>query len=148
MKRFGVLVAIGIAFGLAFGVACGGRSSPTDSKSGGVASTIRDGQWGGEHISLQAASTGAVLDFDCAHGSIPAPLSVGADGRFRLPGVFVREHGGPVVIGEPEDSQPANYLGTIQGSTMTLSIELTRDMLSIGPYVLELSKPGRITKCL
>ena len=137
-----------IAIGIAFVTACGGGSSPTDSRPGGITSAIPNGPWGGAHVSLTAADTGATLQFDCAHGSIPAPLSVGADGRFKLAGIFVREHGGPIRIGEPEDSQAANYSGTIQGTKMTLSIELVRDQLTVGPYSLEFQSPGQIVKCL
>jgi hypothetical protein len=136
-----------LSFGIVSAVACGSGSSATHSGPGRAASTIPSGQWGGPHVSLEAADTGAALEFDCAHGSIKAPLSLGADGRFHLPGTFIREHGGPIRIGEAEDSQEARYSGTIRGATMTLSIELARDQITDGPFTLQFESPGKIFKC-
>ena len=145
MRHLTLLFALG--GGLA--VACGsGGSSPTGTKAGSVVSTIAAGTWGGEHVSIRISDSGAALQFDCAHGSIPAPLSLGADGRFVLTGVFIKEHGGPIRIGEPVDSQPASYSGQVQGKTMTLSIELTRDQQTVGPYTLEFDNPGHVVRCL
>jgi hypothetical protein len=116
--------------------------------AGTLASTIAAGIWGGPHVSLRAEGAGATLRFDCAHGTIRAPLAVSADGKFRLSGVFVHEHGGPIRVGETENSQEASYSGQIEGKRMTLSIELTRDKTTLGPYTLELGDPGRVVKCL
>ena len=112
-----------------------------------LASAIPNGSWGGEHVTLEASEKGATLDFDCAHGSIPAPLTLGADGKFRIRGTFVREHGGPVRKGEPHNSEDAVYSGTISGTKMSLSIELARDHASAGSFELELGSPGKIFKC-
>ena len=145
MKHFALLFALGGGLAIACG---GGGSSPTGTKAGSVVSTIAAGTWGGEHVSILVSDAGAAVQFDCAHGSIPAPLAVGADGRFVLAGVFVKEHGGPIKIGESEDSQPASYSGQIQGRTMTLSIALTRDQQTVGPYTLAFDNPGHIVRCL
>lgn len=112
-----------------------------------LASAIPDGSWGGEHVTLEASEKGAALNFDCAHGSMPAPLTLGADGKFRIRGIFVREHGGPIRKGEARNSEDAVYSGTISGSKMTLSIELTRDHSLAGSFELELGSPGRLMKC-
>ena len=151
MRNLVLLIVLGSGLVAACG---GGGSSPTGANSGGTSSNssggaaIPVGTWGGEHVSLQVLDSGATFQFDCAHGSIPAPLSVGSDGAFRLTGVFVKEHGGPIRVGEPEDSQAANYFGKIQGKTMSLSIELVRDQQTVGPYTLEFDNPGHIVRCL
>ncbi len=133
-------LAFALVFGSGLALACGSAGVST-------ASTIPNGTWGGKHVALEASDAGAALQFDCAHGSVPAPLSVGADGTILLAGVFVKEHGGPIRIGESADSQTAKYSGKIQGKTMTLSIELTRDQQTVGPYALELGNPGHVVRC-
>ncbi len=136
-----------LALAIVLAIACGGSRSPTDARAAGVATTIRSGSWGGPHVSLTSADSGATLDFDCAHGSIPAPLSVGADGSFRLSGTFVQEHGGPIGIGATGDSQAATYSGTTRGDSMSLSIDLIRDKTTVGPFTLEFGNSGQIFKC-
>ena len=110
-------------------------------------STIRAGEWGGSHISLTSADSGAILDFDCAHGAIPAPLTVSPDGGFHLSGTYSAEHGGPVRIGDSGNSQPAMYSGTVQGDSMTLSIDLSRDKTTLGPFTLSFGDAGQVVKC-
>src|SRR5690242_409107 len=105
-----------LAAAIVLALACGGSRSPTETRAAGSLSTMRSGSWGGPHVSLTTAdSGGATLDFDCAHGSITGPLSLAADGSFRLSGTYVREHGGPIRIGETPDSQDATYSGTVRG---------------------------------
>ena len=135
-------LAFALALGSGLALACGSGAVATPP-----APAIPNGTWGGEHVALEASDGGASLQFDCAHGSVPAPLSVGADGKFLLVGVFVKEHGGPIRIGEAADSQTANYSGKIQGKTMTLFVELTRDQQTVGPYTLELGNPGHVVRC-
>ena len=132
MRCFGVLVVIGL-------VACTGLSAPTE---------LPPGQWGGEHVSLTVGPTGASLEFDCAHGTVDEAPRLDAQGQFNLRGMYVREHGGPIREGEPEDIHPATYFGQLQGSTVMLSIRLTDVGMQIGPYVAQLGQQPRLVKCL
>lgn len=50
-------------------------------------------------------------------------------------GFHVREHGGPIREGEPIDSVPATYLGSVVGDRMTLRAVVGTDTL--GPFVLQ-----------
>ena len=56
--------------------------------------------WGGTGIQLTVNDATATVEFDCAHGTIDQPLLIDQDGRFDIPGTFVREHGGPIQEGE------------------------------------------------
>ena len=112
-----------------------------------AAATIPAGTWGGDHAVLEASDSGASLQFDCAHGTIAGPLAVDAEGRFRLSGGFVREHGGPIRRGENERREAVFYVGRIQGKTMALTVELPGGEAPMPRFDLELGKPGRIVRC-
>jgi hypothetical protein len=105
------------------------------------------GSWGGNHVSMQVTGSGATLQFDCAHGRIPSLLSLDAQGRFEIAGVFVREHGGPIQQGEPEDSHPAVYSGRLEGNDLTLSIRLSDDGTETGPFTVRLGTEARLFRC-
>jgi hypothetical protein len=106
------------------------------------------GVWGGNDISLTVADSGSHLEFDCAHGDIPGALTVDARNQFDVQGTYVREHGGPIRVGETPDSQPADYAGTITGTSMSLTIRFTDTNQIIGTFVLTRGSAGRVVKCL
>ena len=85
---------------------------------------------------------------DCAHGDIPISLTVNARNEFDVSGTFVREHGGPIRVGEMLDSHPAAYLGSITETTMMLTVRLTDTNEAIGAFTLSRGSPGRLVKCL
>ena len=132
MRRLGVVVATTL-------VACTGPQALTD---------LPPGTWGGEHVSLTVSTTGASLEFDCAHGTVDETPVLDAQGQFNLRGVYVREHGGPIRDGEPQDSHPALYVGQLEGSRVTMSIRLTDEGMQIGPYAAQLGQQPRLFKCL
>src|SRR5574340_560292 len=106
------------------------------------------GQWGGDHVSLAVTMTNGSLQFDCAHGTLDEAPLLDPEGQFDLHGTYVREHGGPIRDGEPEDRHPAVYFGRLEGSRVTFSIRLTDDGANIGPYAAQLGQPPRIVRCL
>ena len=124
------------------------RKTSADNMSGKKTQSVPTGMWGGNHVRMDVAKGGAKLEFDCAHGSIDAPLVMSGDGRFDLKGVFVRERGGPVRQGQEDKSLPARYAGSVDRKTMTLSITLTDTGQDIGTYTLTHGTTGRLTKCL
>ena len=111
-------------------------------------SELPRGQWGGEHVSLMVTAASASLEFDCAHGTIDEPLVVDSEGRFNLNGAYVRERGGPIRDGEPEDRSAALYSGRLEGTRLTLSIQLKGEETQIGPFAAFLGQPSRLLKCL
>ena len=106
------------------------------------------GVWGGEHITLTVTETGSRLEFDCAHGDIPGKLTPDASGMFATPGVFVREHGGPIREGESPDAHPAMYVGTVTAATLRLTVRLTETNEMVGTFSLIQGSQGRVLKCL
>src|SRR5437762_11754090 len=111
-------------------------------------SRLPAGVWGGDHISMTVADASAHLELDCAHGDIPAVLSVDRQGQFGVAGTYVREHGGPIRQGEMPDSHPAIYSGLVASTMMTLTIRLADTNESIGTFSLTSGSSGRVVKCL
>lgn len=132
MRRFGPLVGASLA-------ACTASPTPT---------ALPPGQWGGEHVSLTVSATGASLEFDCARGTMDQRPLLDSQGQFTWPGVYVREHGGPIREGEPEVRDRALYVGQLDGSRLTLSVRLTDYSRQIGPYTAKFGQPPRLFKCL
>jgi hypothetical protein len=97
---------------------------------------------------MTVADASTHLELDCAHGDIPAVVSVDRRGQFGVAGTYVREHGGPIRQGEIPDSHPAIYSGVVGSTTMTLTIRLGDTNESIGAFTLTSGSPGRIFKCL
>lgn len=104
--------------------------------------------WGGDHVAMTVADTGSHLEFDCAHGDVLGTLGTDARGNFSQAGTFVREHGGPVRLGEIPDSHPALYAGAVTGDRMILEVSLTDTNQTIGSFMLSRGANGRVVKCL
>jgi len=104
--------------------------------------------WGGDHVAMTVAATATHLEFDCAHGDIPAALMVDARNEFDVAGTFVREHGGPIRDGETADARPARYVGSVGGGAMALTVRLTDTNETVGTFALARGSPGRVVKCL
>lgn len=109
---------------------------------------VLTGVWGGDHVSLSIMAMGSRLEFDCAHGTIPDPLTINAQGSFIAAGSFVREHGGPIRQDEVPDVRPAIYAGTVRGTAMQLTVRLVAANEVIGTFTLARGTPGRVVKCL
>jgi hypothetical protein len=90
----------------------------------------------------------SLAEFDCAHGNTPSPLMLDDRKAFNASGTFVREHGGPIVVGQVPDSHPAVYFGSVTADTMALTVELTDTREVIGTFTLVRDTPGRVVKCL
>lgn len=115
---------------------------PADGKTDRVAS----GTWGGQGIGMDVSETGARFDFDCAHGSIEAPLRLDETGKFDLPGTYVPEGPGPTRRNDAR-GQAVRYAGKVDGDTMTLTITLTGDGKEIGTFSLVRGRLPHIRKC-
>jgi hypothetical protein len=129
-----------ILFACVAGSSCSGSSTSPSPLPAGV--------WGGDHISMSVAAAGTHIELDCAHGEIPSAIDVDRRGEFAVAGTYVREHGGPIRLGEIPDSHPAMYSAVVMSATMTLMIRLTDTNESIGPFALVSGSSGRVFKCL
>ena len=106
---------------------------------------IPTGAWGGDHISIEVGEKSASVEYDCAHGVIEGPLVVDANGRFKLRGTHTPERGGPIRADEQSRSHPANYVGLVNGNTMTLTLKL--EGFDDETFTLEKGKQGELFKC-
>jgi hypothetical protein len=103
--------------------------------------------WGGPHIRIVLTSKGAEVEFDCAHGEIKELVKGDAQGRFDLPGTFVRERGGPVRSDETESGEAVRYSGRIEGDKMFLSLTLADSKQKLDDFTLTRGSDGRLWKC-
>ncbi|MDQ3516316.1 MAG: hypothetical protein M3403_06025 [Gemmatimonadota bacterium] len=60
--------------------------------------------------------------------------------------MHVREHGGPVRVGDIPDSASARYVGRISGGRMTLRVFVGPDTL--GPFELVRGADAQLVRCL
>jgi hypothetical protein len=130
--------AVGLSLLLA-SAACATSTSPDQ--------VVPAGTWGGEHALLTLTSASATIEFDCAHGALPAPLPLDR-GAFDVAGDFFPEHGGPIRVDEPMVRRPARYQGTIEKQTMTLRVVLTDTSEDAGTFTLTFGTSGRVFKCV
>ena len=105
------------------------------------------GSWGGKHISLEVTATGGTLDYDCAHGTIDEKIVLDRNGRFRVSGTHVEEHGGPVRLSEKSGGYAVTYIGQVKGGKMKLSILRKDNKKPVGTFTLERGKEAFIVKC-
>ena len=104
------------------------------------------GPWGGVHVGLTLTEANGTISYDCAHGGLNAPVVPDRAGYFDVGGVHVREHGGPIRVGEVPDSLPARYLGQVSGDRMKLRVVVGPDTL--GPFELQLDAAPQLFRCL
>ena len=123
---------------LPLGVSCSSFAAPSDLT----------GSWGGEHISLVVTDSGATAQFDCASGTIDAPLVPDDAGRFVAPGTFTPGRGGPILQGDTLPSHPARYTGQVKSNTMTLTIVETDSETNVGTFTLQRGASAHVFRCL
>ena len=105
------------------------------------------GLWGGDHISMEVTEGGATIVYDCARGSITEKIVPDRSGRFAAKGFHLRGHPGPTRLGEDTKGEEANYDGSLDGETMTLTVTLRVTNETIGSFTLTHGKIGRIRRC-
>lgn len=112
-------------------------------------SAVAEGRWGGVGAALRVSGSGGELEFDCAHGSLGGPLVFDSEGRFDVPGVFVRERPGPIREGEPGGAaEKARYRGRMDGDTVTLEVLLPGSGKTFGPFTLKRGASTKLHRCL
>jgi len=117
------------------------------ANSGAETRRVDPGIWGANGIALEVTASGARIEYDCAHGTIPGPILLDADGRFDVEGRHFREHGGPIREGEDSDGQPVRYTGRVAGDAMTLAVTPAGSDAAISSHTLVRGKTGRLHKC-
>ena len=105
------------------------------------------GSWGGAHAGIIFEGGLAKVDFDCASGTIDAPVYPAKDGTFSAKGSVRTGTGGPVRVGQIFRSQPASYSGRVDKQAMSLTVTLEDGGIA-GPFSLTQGTPPQLTRCL
>lgn len=109
------------------GLSCAGQMNPSrPAQSGPAAPTkaVPNGEWGGEHIRMEVNDSGAVIEFDCARGSISQRLELDDNGRFKVQGIYMAQTPAPAGVdgGSTASGVKATYTGTLSGSSLRLEV--------------------------
>jgi len=97
------------------------------------------GEWGGRNVDLHVSTTGATASFKCGSlGVTHQPLTLDPSGHFEASGTF-ESH---VVLGGPK---PAQWVGSVNGDVMTLSLVLGESVL--GPFLAKQGTTGTFDVC-
>ena len=121
--------------------------------------SLPSGNWGGQHVRLDANDSGAAVEFDCAHGTVDQRIELDGEGRFDLRGTFEVEAGGPATDATAAEEgvansnaagrgRPARYAGRVAGRTMTLTVTLAGADRPFGTFTLTHGAQARLNKCL
>ena len=110
--------------------------------------TVAIGSWAGDHIRLDVAAAGAVIEYDCAHGTIDEPLLPDRAGRFSAAGSHTFEHGGPIRIDELPNRHPARYDGLVVANTLEMTVTVIDTGQVIGTFTATFGAAARVLKCL
>lgn len=127
---------------LVLGAACG-SASPAEP----VARSLPVGVWGTARAVLTVEADAARLELDCAHGTLDGPIALDDMGRFDQAGLYVVERPGPIVVGQPPDSHPARFAGTLRGTSLTLTVAPTDGSTGPGTFQLTRGDAGQLVKC-
>ncbi len=106
------------------------------------------GTWGGVHLLAQLNESGGTLEYDCASGTIDAPLVPDEGGHVSALGTHSPGHGGPVMEGEVPPKLPARYDGFVSGDRLSLTVTLTETNEVVGTFDLRRDASGQVFRCL
>lgn len=107
---------------------------------------VPDGAWGGQHVAVSVSTSGADLEFDCAHGHIGGAIAVDEMGRFDVEGLYA-SLGGPAIT-PPADPHAARYRGSTDGRALTFTVIVPDAGFTAGPFTVTLGTPARVFRCL
>lgn len=110
-----------------------GASHPVRSTADGTAG-LAAGHWGGADACVDVDATQVVIRTSCAISFFALPL-LAADGSFSGDGTYQ-----PIPGAGPADPVPAHFSGSVNGTTLTLTIRTARD--NIGPATVKLGVQG------
>jgi len=143
------LAIVGITAWVA--LCCAGQmtaSRPAQSGTAAPAKTVANGVWGGEHIRMVVSDSGAVIEFDCARGSISQPLELDDKGRFKVQGTYMAQTPAPAAVdgGATASGVKATYTGTVSGSSLRLEV-LIEGQDTPRTFDLVQGEQGQLAKC-
>ena len=115
--------------------------------SAGHLGAVVEGQWGGDQMRLVIGPQGGRLATGCADGSFGGPLTLGADGIFRVDGVFDQHAPGPQSGDEPARHATAHFTVALRDGLMTLSV-LPDGASQAQVFTLRKGQAVKIIRCL
>ena len=121
-------------------VAACSPSSSTDPTV--IPGTLGPGKWGGPSAGLEITNTTGVARFDfCANGTLTVPVLLTPDGRFDVPGTYIRN------IGPSVQAKSARYVGLWRPRSVTLTVFLSdpigpNNSDVVGPFDMDLGGAG------
>ncbi len=112
------------------------------------ARTVKPGQWSGDSAQVTVTKTAVAFDFGCSAGSTALPLRIDKHGAFRLKGTYTSGTGANPPAGMQPQPQSVFFVGTINGSKMTLSIDFPNSERPSPTYELVAGPPVKdIPRC-
>ncbi|HEX8284115.1 MAG TPA: hypothetical protein VF588_12200 [Pyrinomonadaceae bacterium] len=121
----------------------GGKSS----KASPAGDALLPGVWGGEHIRFEVTEGGAVIEYDCAHGTVEGPVVVDRRGRFSVEGTHHEERGGPSRPGDDAAGYRVRLSGVVGGSLMKLTVTRAGTRKVVGRFSLARDREANVVKC-
>jgi hypothetical protein len=107
---------------------------------------VRNGPWGGDQTNLFVRSDGALVQWDCAHGTINEPLVLTENNTFHVKGTYASEAG--PVHNPPAPEEPAQFFGQIEGDMMTFGMTLENNPSITQVYMLKRGEVVPQHRCL
>ena len=144
-------LAVAIAVG-ALGCTAEKNGTSTTARTPGTPAAedeVPTGLWGGDGIILRVTETVSTVEYECAAGVIEEPLFVEVGGRFEADGRHSALGGGPIET-STEGPKPARvrYVGSTDGTTMTLTVVYTKTGDELGTFHLERGLEPHLERCL
>ena len=125
------------------------RSALPVARPAGGAAIAPIGSWGGVGVSARVTETGAHFEFDCAFGSTDGPIRLDENGAFAATGGYAFELGGPRTKDSPSPNKhEALFEGRVEDERMTLTITLSEQGRTLGPFELERNRRAQLDKCV
>jgi len=121
---------------------------------------LLEGEWEGPDIHLLVSGSGAVVEYNCAHGTVDQ-IVLDEEGRFDAQGTYESESGAPArnitAVDETGNARsnatitnnmPTRYTGRVTKDGMSLTVSLINDGLKIGEFSLKRGSTSRLHKCM
>lgn len=108
---------------------------------------LQVGNWGSpqspglDNRLLTVSRTSAILQSECSNGVIGETIFLDATGRFDVFGTY------QIQAGPTGPPRPARFVGLAYGETLTLTVTLTGEKQTFGPFTLTFGQVPKIGYC-
>jgi hypothetical protein len=108
---------------------------------------VPTGKWSGPHAVLEVTSDGALVEYDCARGTVDEPLVLSSQRKFAVKGTYTQEQPGPERVDQPAAARAARYEGELINDVLTLTVTVSDPDETLGPFTLKRDAAGVLRKC-